>query len=430
MASNMSDWMKRVPDATSISDISIPGTHDSATYVIGMPWWQLAQVVSVPVYALARYTQCQSLSISEQLEAGVRFLDIRIKPGEGFPLYHGPVSLSMKLTDALDQVDNFLAKHKDETVIVCIKSEDDGDRSKLASELKLFLDTRTKTIYMKSVVPTLGKVRGQAVLLNRIFELKDCGIFLYIDDKMTGGKSQNQGDGSTLEFFVQDQYDPSPGFFSSQTRAKRDLVSDAYSKGAKGNYAFRLNFLSASSAPYATPGTYAEDLNDRVDGFLRGDAQGKAWITVLDYVDRYGKGKHDPIAAIVSVNTLTVGMATGSKHELKIGDILMPGDKLVSANGAYEARFQLDRNFVVQRVIDDQAIAATMTHGSGADRVEFQIDGNLVVLKGSQPLASTLSHDKNATRIVMQDDGNLVVYDGAGKAHWASQTMGFYHPEA
>ncbi len=426
MASELSDWMKYVPDATSLSDISIPGTHDSATYVIGAPWWKAAEIGSSIISVVARYTQCQSLSLSEQLEAGVRFLDIRIKPGAGFPLYHGAVPLGMTLIDALDQVDHFLTAHKQETVIVCIKSESDDDRSKIADDLKRFLDARKKPLYMKSRIPTLGEVRGQAVLLNRVFEKKDCGIFLYIDDKMIDKKKQKQADGSTLEFFVQDQYDPSPGFFSSQTRAKRDIVSEAYSRGGSGTYALRLNFLSASSAPYATPERYAEDLNERVDGFLREYAKRKAWITVLDYVGRFGRGKYDPVAAIVSVNNLTNGRMAGGRQELKAGEVLLPGDRIVSSNGAYEALFQPDRNFVVERTIDNQPIAATMTHGSGADQVKFQTDGNLVVSKGSKPIVSTLSHGKGATRLVMQDDGNLVIYDDADRAHWASQTMNFH----
>ena len=56
------DWMAELSDESSLSSITIPGTHDSATAHI------------FPSFFL----QCQKLEFAQQLEAGYRYLDIRV----------------------------------------------------------------------------------------------------------------------------------------------------------------------------------------------------------------------------------------------------------------------------------------------------------------------------------------------------------------
>ena len=56
-----SKWMSKLSDDTALRDVSMPGSHDTmALYSIG----NLAG-------------QCQSLSLKDQLNLGVRFLDIQ-----------------------------------------------------------------------------------------------------------------------------------------------------------------------------------------------------------------------------------------------------------------------------------------------------------------------------------------------------------------
>ena len=64
MAANISstDWMETVPDDTRLSNMSIPGTHDSCTQYVDM-----------------RYIfQCQDASVATQLIYGYRYLDMRL----------------------------------------------------------------------------------------------------------------------------------------------------------------------------------------------------------------------------------------------------------------------------------------------------------------------------------------------------------------
>ena len=74
------NWMSGIADQTSVADLAIPGTHDSGTYTF---WAQL-----VP-HAL---TQTLNSSIYDQLTAGVRGLDIRVKQvGNNLEVVHNDV---------------------------------------------------------------------------------------------------------------------------------------------------------------------------------------------------------------------------------------------------------------------------------------------------------------------------------------------------
>ena len=71
-------WMKSLSDGTSLSRISLPGTHDSGA----------------TLSLLDSAGKCQDTSIAEQLNFGARFLDIRLKSvGDQLSLYHGSAFL-------------------------------------------------------------------------------------------------------------------------------------------------------------------------------------------------------------------------------------------------------------------------------------------------------------------------------------------------
>jgi len=59
----LNQWMSKLKDDTPLSILSIPGTHNSVTYRSALP-----------------SVRCQAVNVTEQLENGVRFLDIRGQP--------------------------------------------------------------------------------------------------------------------------------------------------------------------------------------------------------------------------------------------------------------------------------------------------------------------------------------------------------------
>ena len=157
------DWMASVDDGEALGSIVIPGTHNS-----GAEFTQLAF-----------FSKCQSMSVLEQLEAGYRYLDIRLSgdPGDtSLKLTHGftnckPAALSNKallLEDVLGDCYLFLAAHPAETVLFCAKHED-GDLSIRALQTMLMgeIEKRRDSWLLSDSLPTLGEARGKIVLLRR-----------------------------------------------------------------------------------------------------------------------------------------------------------------------------------------------------------------------------------------------------------------------
>jgi 1-phosphatidylinositol phosphodiesterase len=70
---SLSTWMSDIPDDTLLSNITLPGTHDSCAES------------NIP------FVRTQYLSITKQLEAGLRFLDLRVRVHSDGQLYmyHG-----------------------------------------------------------------------------------------------------------------------------------------------------------------------------------------------------------------------------------------------------------------------------------------------------------------------------------------------------
>ena len=109
---NRYNWMSRVADDTLLSSMSIPGTHDSMTSTSSE---------DNSCYSLF-YKRCcvtQSMSLRDQLYAGIRFVDIRLKHEYNhFTLHHDFISLGVTLSDTLKILIEFLKTNPSETVIM------------------------------------------------------------------------------------------------------------------------------------------------------------------------------------------------------------------------------------------------------------------------------------------------------------------------
>ena len=83
-------WMSTLDSSLSLGAIAMPGTHDSgATKDLVLP-------------GTAR---CQSLTIAEQLDIGVRYFDIRLRRVDGdLHVYHGEADQELTFTQVLTDV--------------------------------------------------------------------------------------------------------------------------------------------------------------------------------------------------------------------------------------------------------------------------------------------------------------------------------------
>ena len=147
--------MIAIDDSTPLSMIALPGTHDSGATIDMI---------------LSGTAKCQTLTIAEQLAAGVRYFDIRLRRVNGsLHVYHGTVDQKLTFDEVLTAFYEFLEKNPSEALIVCIKEESDasGENASFDTMVKDKLSEESAKWYTGSDIPTLGTVRGKCVLMRR-----------------------------------------------------------------------------------------------------------------------------------------------------------------------------------------------------------------------------------------------------------------------
>lgn len=170
--------MQSIPDQTYISTLSIPGTHNSAAFF----------KLSAPS------VRCQGQSILNQLNNGVRFLDVHLSKdymarGESvnnLMVVHGkfPVKLSgsYKFKNFLKEVYTFLELNPTETVLISVKFENtmlnwNPNTDEFAKVLfQKFIAHNRDRWYLNDRIPTQEYARGKAILLRR-FSVLPNGIY-------------------------------------------------------------------------------------------------------------------------------------------------------------------------------------------------------------------------------------------------------------
>ena len=162
-SANLATWMKELRDEIPLSALSIPGTHNSPTYHRALP-----------------SVRCQAVSVREQLDNGVRFLDIRVQPGEPedpskdtLNLVHGvfPISLSgqKSFRHLVEHVFAYLDQNPSETVIMSVKREGPGTHTdaQLSRRLRDHYAGDVNRWWTAPWIPTLGEARHKIVLIRR-----------------------------------------------------------------------------------------------------------------------------------------------------------------------------------------------------------------------------------------------------------------------
>ena len=203
------DWMAGLSDSARLNEISIPGTHDSAT-----TYCQLAYV-----------TKCQSKTIAGQLNAGFRFLDIRLgAEGDSLILMHGFTKCrtgaffwneTLTLDSVLQDCYAFLKAHPGETILFSVKQEH-GEESvrEFQALLRKYIAKAPENWLLTDQMPTLGEARGKLVLLRRYEDEaglgREAGLSFLWDHQ--GGHADVRlntvsKDNGTYTLWVQDRYE-------------------------------------------------------------------------------------------------------------------------------------------------------------------------------------------------------------------------------
>ncbi|XP_004867358.1 PI-PLC X domain-containing protein 1 isoform X2 [Heterocephalus glaber] len=180
------DWMSglcpRLWDVP-LHRLSLPGSHDTMTYCLnrGSP---VSRTQSRLLHFLSKAVPCitqpvvlkwsvtQTLDVSEQLAAGVRYLDLRVahEPGGSRRNLHfvHMVYTTALVEDTLTEISEWLQQHPREVLVVACRNFEG-----LGEDLHEYLVTCIKNIFGAALcprgeVPTLRQLwaRGQQVLLS------------------------------------------------------------------------------------------------------------------------------------------------------------------------------------------------------------------------------------------------------------------------
>jgi len=159
------DWMKNLDDDLLITQITIPGTHDSAADHDHCAENQACKDV---IWAAST----QTFNIQDQMEMGIRFFDIRLAYDEhndrAFEFHHGPYDLKQSLYDAIEWATDFLKKNPSEFLIWLIKQEHtDASAENFWYDLSAQLADRSIDFYSKKKILTVGEARGKVIVMAR-----------------------------------------------------------------------------------------------------------------------------------------------------------------------------------------------------------------------------------------------------------------------
>lgn len=259
--------MAAVADDTNLAALSVPGTHDSGAWR-GTVW-----------------SRTQDLTISGQLDSGVRFLDVRTRHyRDAFPIHHGAEYLNLNFTDVVTDIGAFLAEHPTETVLMRLKKEHtEAENTRTYEEtLDYYVqenpDTRellTEYLWVPpeqggAHVPDLGEVRGRVVIVQDFSASRDYGI---------------RWNGPALN--IQDDYRV-PTLFDIPAKWERARAHFDAAAAGPGEI-LHVNHLSGSGAPWANPREVAwgafglRGVNTYASDHLRGPQASRTGVVVMDF---------------------------------------------------------------------------------------------------------------------------------------------------
>lgn len=198
---NSSSWLSSVPDSVTVASLSVPGSHDAATFRIDLP-------------VIDGLAKTQVLDIASQLRYGVRAFDLRPSfVNNRLEIYHGVVDTGVSLAEAVGDIMDYLDEFPSEFAIVVIRHEDEGDGGSAGWKAAMmdFLSALPEDKVLKDFDPmvTVGQMRGRILFLSRD-EYGDEPVGAYIGGWYSGTdilrqKSANIND---ADLWVQDYYDP------------------------------------------------------------------------------------------------------------------------------------------------------------------------------------------------------------------------------
>ncbi|UQA91299.1 phosphatidylinositol-specific phospholipase C domain-containing protein [Streptomyces halobius] len=276
--SQLNNWMSGIPDETKVTDISIPGTHESC---------------AVHDDTAFGYGRCQAQSLEWQLNNGIRFIDIRCarRSSQYFEVFHGDINQHLYFGSVLQMCHEFLKARPTETIFMRLSqtksNASTADFQRTFEDIYLDQDGWRSLFHIENTLPTLGAVRGKIVLATS-------GPYI-------GGLNL----GSSL-FDTQDNWDK-PGIDAKASYVRNHLIK-AVNAGASKSKMF-LNYTSATGVPH-TPWGYAQRINPYTLQELARlhDRTKSVGVVLLNYCDRphnsTSGGYTNMMTAVINMNRI------------------------------------------------------------------------------------------------------------------------------
>lgn len=239
------DWMSRLPDDRLLSEITLPGTHDTGARHGGI------------------MVECQSWSIQDQLDAGIRYLDIRCRhTHDAFRIHHGFADQNLTFDEVMKTCTGFLAAHPKEALVMRIKEE-----YKPEANTRPFAETFAASILpyrgfwrIDAAIPRLKEARGKIVLITE--------------------HSRQLGGIPWESVSLQDDYEvPTIADISAKSDKVRAKLDEAKSGPAGTLY---VNHCSGTGLGGSAPAVVARQVNGETLKHIRG-IKGRYGIVILDF---------------------------------------------------------------------------------------------------------------------------------------------------
>ena len=294
-------WMTAIDDDTKIALLTIPGTHDAATSTCSAAG------------------KCQTLTISEQLEHGVRAFDLRPTMDNNSTLgniYHSILDTDVSMGDAMEYFDSFLKAHPGEGIIVIMRYESERQifgsiaEDNYKTAMKNFL--WNNRIYQSRMAAfnksmTMKDLRGKILIISRN-DLSPVSTFETAYTQWSHSNSVGEalyiyGTGGLGRIYVQDMYSTAQNGNSSEAdflAKKKELVCKLmditvpFREGDQNNWV--INYCSGYAGSALASDSYAKNAastNPAALEHIRANTgKGFTGIVMMDYAgtDTYEVG--------------------------------------------------------------------------------------------------------------------------------------------
>lgn len=261
---SLNNWMGTLNDNISLSEISIPGSHEAGALYESWPGTAI----------------CQELTIDNQLNAGIRFLDIRCRHiGDAFVIHHGSVYQHLNFDDVLGYCWDFLDANPSECIIMSIKEEyDESNNTNTFQEtFDSYVDKNPDGWYLGSTVPALGDVRGKIVLFRRFSYSTSLGL------AATPGWEDN----ATFYIYHYTTFRVQDNYYVTNTDDKWDAITSLLSEAKNGSSTtLYVNFTSGyKPLIFGIPSitSVSDVINPQVTDYFTANTSGRFGIIPMDF---------------------------------------------------------------------------------------------------------------------------------------------------